>query len=136
MDASNPNRLREVREALDYSQQALADDSGVGRVTINRIEHDTQSPTVDVALRLARSLGVTLDRLFGDDRESPHAAYRRGHAAGMRQAVTRDERTARANEYQRGWGDGVRAERDNPSEATVWAVRQRIEADTAQEASR
>src|SRR5262245_60317188 len=66
---SDPNRLREHREHGRYTQQDLADAVGVGRVTINRIESGKQRPTVDLALKLGKKLGTSVETLFTEPKE-------------------------------------------------------------------
>ncbi len=57
--------LRRVRLARDgMTQQDLADRVGVTRQTIISIEKGNYSPTVGLALRLARELGVGVEDLF------------------------------------------------------------------------
>ena len=58
------NRIRELRKALGLSQDALAKRCGVSRQTINAIENNKYDPTLSLAFRLARELGVTVDGLF------------------------------------------------------------------------
>ena len=63
-------RLKRLREARGWSQQDLADESGVPYITIYRCERGLhQEPRVGVAAKLARALGVSLDVLadtYGD----------------------------------------------------------------------
>ena len=63
-------RLKRLREAQGWSQQDLADESGVPYITIYRWERGLhQEPRVGVAAKLARALGVSLDVLadtYGD----------------------------------------------------------------------
>ena len=63
-------RLRRLREARGWSQQELSERSGVPYITIYRCERGQhQEPRVNVAARLARALGVSLDVLadtYGD----------------------------------------------------------------------
>jgi transcriptional regulator with XRE-family HTH domain len=57
-------RLARLREARGWSQQELADRSGVPYITIYRCERGQhQEPRVSVAAKLARALGVSLDIL-------------------------------------------------------------------------
>ena len=57
-------KLKSARAAKDLSQQALADLVGGSRQTINAIENNKYDPTLSLAFRLARELGVTVDGLF------------------------------------------------------------------------
>ena len=57
-------RLAKLREARGWSQQELADRSGVPYITIYRCERGVhQEPRVSIAAKLARALGVSLDVL-------------------------------------------------------------------------
>lgn len=58
------NKIREFRFALNYSQQKLANRCGVSRETINRIESGKSNPSLELAYRIARCLGVTIEELF------------------------------------------------------------------------
>jgi len=58
------NRLKELRARHDLTQQALADQTGVSRQSINSIETGRYSPSVKLALRIARVLEVPLEEAF------------------------------------------------------------------------
>lgn len=60
-------RLRRLRRDADLSQQKLADLSGVGRVTIARIEAAAQSPKLDTIQKLASAMGYPVQALMMDD---------------------------------------------------------------------
>ncbi len=60
-------RLRRLRREADLSQQRLADLSGVGRVTIARIEGAAQSPKLDTIQKLATGMGYPVQALLMDD---------------------------------------------------------------------
>ncbi len=49
------------------TQQDLADRVGVTRQTINAIEGNKYSPSLEVAFRIARVFSVPLERIFGYD---------------------------------------------------------------------
>jgi DNA-binding XRE family transcriptional regulator len=57
-----------VRKQSGLSQQALADQIGVNRVTVARIEIGDQIPSVDLALAISGALGSTVEALFGGGR--------------------------------------------------------------------
>lgn len=57
-------RLKEVRAEAGLTQQELADRAGVSRKTVNTIENRVFTPSVLVALVLAKALHVPLDDLF------------------------------------------------------------------------
>lgn len=58
------NRLKQVRQRLGISQQRLAGAVGVTRQAIGAIEAGQFSPSVHVALRIARTLGCRVEDLF------------------------------------------------------------------------
>lgn len=60
------NRIRALRfDADEMSQGALAERIGVTRQTVNAIEQGKYSPSLEVAFKIARVFGVTLDEVFG-----------------------------------------------------------------------
>jgi putative transcriptional regulator len=58
------NRIRELRKELKMSQEELARLCEVSRQTINAIENDKYDPSLPLALKLAKHLNTTVDRLF------------------------------------------------------------------------
>ena len=59
------NHIRSLRFAAGEMTQAdLADRVGVTRQTIIAIEQGRYSPTLEMAFRIARALGVPLDEVF------------------------------------------------------------------------
>ncbi len=68
INARIARRVRELRDALGYSLDALAERSGVSRSNISLIERGQSSPTAVVLDRLATGLGVTVASLFEDSR--------------------------------------------------------------------
>ena len=62
------NNIRQLRaSAGDMTQQALADRIGVTRQTVVAIEGEKYSPSLEVAFRIAATLGVPLDEVFRYD---------------------------------------------------------------------
>ena len=63
------NRLKERRAALGVNQQELGRMAGVSRQTISLIERGDYSPSVTLALTLARICGVAVEDIFslGED---------------------------------------------------------------------
>lgn len=58
-------RVREIREQSGMSQEELAYKAGVCRATISAIENNPhKKPTVRTLEKLAKALGVSLDRIF------------------------------------------------------------------------
>ena len=58
------NRLKEYRARLDLNQSELGKLAGVSRQTISQIERGDYSPSVTLALRLAKICGVTVEDIF------------------------------------------------------------------------
>lgn len=65
------DRLRLTRLARGLSQGDLAGTAGVTRQAISGIESGRWSPSLDVALSLARALDSTVEELFGAAAEAP-----------------------------------------------------------------
>lgn len=58
------NTLRVQRAIHDLTQAELAERTGVTRKSVNAIEAGRMVPSVLLALKLARALGVSVDTLF------------------------------------------------------------------------
>lgn len=58
------NRLKEFRAALGVNQQEMGRLAGVSRQTISLIERGDYSPSVTLALTLAKLCGTTVEGLF------------------------------------------------------------------------
>jgi putative transcriptional regulator len=58
------NQLKVQRARLELTQADLAIVAGVTRRSVNAIETGRMIPSVLLALKLARALGVTVDTLF------------------------------------------------------------------------
>lgn len=57
------HRIRAAREALGESQVRLAASAGISQGYLSQLETDEREPTLSIAVRLARALGITLDEL-------------------------------------------------------------------------
>lgn len=57
-------RIREVRRAMDWSQERLAERADLDRVTVVRIETGVASPRLDHLFLIADALGVPLAKLI------------------------------------------------------------------------
>ncbi len=56
-------RIRQARESLGISQAELARRVNVSQAYLSYLERDEREPTLSIAARLARELGVPLDSL-------------------------------------------------------------------------
>jgi putative transcriptional regulator len=64
------NRIRALRSAHgQMTQQELADQVGVTRQTVNAIEGNKYSPSLEVAFKIARVFHSPLERVFQYDGE-------------------------------------------------------------------
>jgi putative transcriptional regulator len=62
------NRVRELRTELGLSQGQLATAVDVSRQTINSIEQERYTPSLPLALALARFFKTTVEEMFHADR--------------------------------------------------------------------
>lgn len=58
------DKLKNRRTELKLSQAELAKRVGVSRQTVNMIESGGYNPTLELCIRIAKELGVTLNDLF------------------------------------------------------------------------
>jgi putative transcriptional regulator len=60
------NKIRELRAGRGLSQAELAKAMEVSRQTINAIETERYTPSLPLALALARYFGMTVEEVFDD----------------------------------------------------------------------
>jgi putative transcriptional regulator len=60
------NTVRDMRMRKNMAQGQLAEAMGVSRQTINSIENERYTPSLPLALALARYFGVTVEEMFDD----------------------------------------------------------------------
>ena len=58
------NQIKALRKSKGYRQEDLAAALGVTRQTIIAIENNKYNPTLELAKKLARHLGTTVEELF------------------------------------------------------------------------
>jgi putative transcriptional regulator len=58
------NRIKELRKLAGLRQEDVAEKTGVTRQTINAIENDKYSPTLELAMRLAKLLHTPVESVF------------------------------------------------------------------------
>jgi putative transcriptional regulator len=70
------NEVRELRNAGNLSQQQLGEAMGVSRQTINSIEKERYTPSLPLAIALARYFGKPVEEIFHVDSNGtpPHDA--------------------------------------------------------------
>jgi putative transcriptional regulator len=59
--------LRDLRGKANLSQADLADKLGVSRQTINAIETERYSPSLELAIHIARFFNTTVEEVFHVD---------------------------------------------------------------------
>ena len=64
------SEVRQLRVERGLSQARLAQELGVSRQTINSIENDRYTPTLKLALAIARFFGRSVEEVFHDDGEA------------------------------------------------------------------
>ena len=69
------NHLKEYRAKISVNQQEMGRLAGVSRQTISQIERGDYSPSVTLALKLAKVFGVKVEDIFeyaeGGDKSEP-----------------------------------------------------------------
>ena len=60
------NKVRVLRVQQSLAQGQLAEAMGVSRQTINSIENERYTPSLPLAIALARFFGVTVEEMFDD----------------------------------------------------------------------
>ncbi|WP_251179002.1 helix-turn-helix transcriptional regulator [Adlercreutzia agrestimuris] len=66
MDGIKNERIIEARKTMGLSQQQLADAVNATRQTIGLIESGRYNPSLKLCTAICKTLGKTLDELFGD----------------------------------------------------------------------
>ena len=61
------NRLRELRDVKGWSQGELAERLDVSRQTVNALETGKYDPSLPLAFRIARLLGLRIEDVFLPD---------------------------------------------------------------------
>lgn len=64
------NSLRELRTARGWSQGRLATEMGVSRQTVNSIETGRYTPSLPLAIALARTFETSVEAMFHVDDEA------------------------------------------------------------------
>jgi putative transcriptional regulator len=66
-DATMKNTLRTLREAMGWTQGALADQLDVSRQTVNALETGRYDPSLPLAFRIARLFDRRIEEVFDPD---------------------------------------------------------------------
>lgn len=69
------NNLKTIREQYHLNQEDLADGTGAARESIGRYERGERNPSLEMALRLAVYLNLSVEDLFQLDEDSLAAIH-------------------------------------------------------------
>jgi transcriptional regulator with XRE-family HTH domain len=58
------NKIKTFREKKGWSQEDLADISGLHRTYISGVERGVRNPTIEIVFRISCALGVEVAQLF------------------------------------------------------------------------
>lgn len=89
-------RLLTLRKAKGYTQQSLADASGIHVQQIKRYETRTAQPSVEALIKLAKTLGVSTDALLFDPAERGPSDDLRLQFEALSQFSTEEKKIAKA----------------------------------------
>jgi putative transcriptional regulator len=70
MSQTITNRVKELRIALGWTQEQLAQAAGVSRQSINSIERNRYVPSLELALIFARIFSCPTDQIFQLENQS------------------------------------------------------------------
>lgn len=76
------SRIKELRNAKNFTQEQVADRIGVSRQKYARIEKGINSITLDILSKVAEVLGVTVGDITKVLDETPAVTYRAGEESG------------------------------------------------------
>lgn len=85
-----------LRKAKGYTQQSLADASGIHVQQIKRYETRTAQPSVEALIKLAKTLGVSTDALLFDPAERGPSDDLRLQFEALSQFSAEEKKVARA----------------------------------------
>ncbi len=85
-------RVRAERVRQGLTLEALAAAAGVSRATLSNIERGEHSPSLNAATDVARTLGVSLAQLLGEEERRPTVTIPRGERLVFRDEATGIER--------------------------------------------
>ena len=71
-------RVKDLREGLEWSQEKLAERASLDTTYISGIERGQRNPGLNTLNRIARALGVTLPGFLSDLRQPRQREVRRG----------------------------------------------------------
>jgi transcriptional regulator with XRE-family HTH domain len=85
-------RVRAVRQRQELTLEALATAAGISRAALSNLERGEHSPSLTAATNVARSLGVSLAELLGEEDRRPMVTIPRAERLVFRDSATGIER--------------------------------------------
>jgi transcriptional regulator with XRE-family HTH domain len=85
-------RVRAARQRQGLTLEALAAAAGISRATLSNLERGEHSPSLTAATNVARSLGVSLAELLGDEERRPVVTIPKAERLVFRDPATGIER--------------------------------------------
>jgi len=84
--------LRTVRRQRGLTLEAVAEQTGLTKSYLSKVERGLNVPSISVALKISRALGVDVSQLFSDEPSGRHTAVTRaadldGTSAGRYRAI-------------------------------------------------
>ena len=64
------NRIEEIRKVRGINQEELAKALGVSRQTISSLENGRYNPSIELAYKLSKYFGMTIEEVFIFEEES------------------------------------------------------------------
>jgi transcriptional regulator with XRE-family HTH domain len=65
-------RITQLRKQFNLSQEVLAKKIGVSRTIIGNYERNTNTPSIEVLIKIAKTFNVTIDYLIGEGEMSSY----------------------------------------------------------------
>lgn len=106
-----PQRVRELRQRKRWSQEKLAEEAGVSKDAVSRIERGDREPRIDTLEMIAEALGTNLSRLFDFSKPIRMTSLQEDHLRVLKQALVMLEPWL-AQEMVKSFRDIARAQRD------------------------
>jgi transcriptional regulator with XRE-family HTH domain len=83
-------RIAELRKRKSWSQSELAEAIGASRDIIGKYERNENSPSVEMAVKIAKAFDVPVDYLLG---EGKHASYSKETVKRIEEIEAMDDKT-------------------------------------------
>jgi transcriptional regulator with XRE-family HTH domain len=85
------SRIRELRSAKGWSQEKLAEESGLSRDAVSRIERGDRGPRLETLELIARAVGLTLPKLVDFGEPPPRSRARDDRMRSLQRSLDQVE---------------------------------------------